>query len=141
MVSFGSAYDRGRLDAEAREGREVFARDCAGCHAGPLFTDRAYHRFAAAAPAAADQGLSETSGRPDDVGRFHTPSLRNVMLTGPWWHDGTARSLGEVIARHGLRASREDEARLFAFLSALSDTEFTVRPSLSMPETACGKRL
>lgn len=141
LVSYGSAYDRGQLSEEARQGQAVFVRDCAGCHAGPNLTDLAYHRLGTAEPSAGDPGLSEKSGRSEDAGKFRTPSLRNVMLTGPWWHDGSARSIDEALARHGLNESVADRTRLLAFLATLSDTEFTTRASLSLPDRACGKRL
>lgn len=72
---------------------------------------------------------------------FRTPSLRNVMLTGPWWHDGSAKSAQEAIRRHGIDHPPEDTARLMAFLTSLSDLEFTRDPALSLPDEACGKPL
>lgn len=138
LVSFGSDFDRGRLTPQAAEGQALFARDCAACHAGPLFTDLAYHRIG---PPGSDPGLAEVSGRPEDLGKFRTPSLRNVALTGPWWHDGTAGSLAEAMARHGRRYDAADQGRLLAFLASLGDAGFTRRASLSLPDSACGKPL
>jgi cytochrome c peroxidase len=89
LVTYGSAYDHGQLSPEAQAGGTFFVRDCAGCHAGPNFTDLTYHGLAAEEPTEDDPGLSETSGQAGDRGKFRTPSLRNVTLTGPWWHDGT----------------------------------------------------
>ncbi len=83
LVSYGSAYDKGRMTAEQRAGQALFQRDCAACHSGPHFTDLAFHRIAAADPAASDQGLFEKSVREADRGRFRTPSLRNAALTAP----------------------------------------------------------
>lgn len=50
------------------------------------------------------------------------PSLRNVALTGPWWHDGSARTLNAAIARHGMAYAPGDMGALVAFLNALSDS-------------------
>ena len=141
LVSYGSAYDRGQLTSDARAGEALFGRDCASCHAGGLFTDLAYHRLGPFDPVAADQGLSEKSGNAEDRGKFRTPSLRNVALTGPWWHDGSATSLAEAIARHGRNYDDSNRAALLAFLASLSDPEFTNRLSFSLPASACGKRL
>lgn len=141
LISHGSASDRQQLDHEAQAGSEVFARDCASCHSGPNFTDLTMHRLGPVNPALADQGLFEKTGIETDRGKFRTPSLRNVALTGPWWHDGSARTLDEAIVRHGLTHDAGDVTQLIAFLKALSDTEFTGRKSLAMPEEACGKRL
>ncbi|ABA04205.1 di-heme cytochrome c peroxidase [Nitrobacter winogradskyi Nb-255] len=141
LISHGSAWDRQRLGPEAQAGSALFARDCASCHSGSNFTDLTMHRLGPADPALADQGLFEKTGIDADRGKFRTPSLRNIALTGPWWHDGSAWTLDEAIARHGLTHGAADVAQLIAFLGALSDTEFTQRKSLAMPEDACGKRL
>lgn len=141
LISYGSAWDRRQLGPDAQAGSALFARDCATCHSGPNFTDLAMHRLGPADPARPDQGLFEKTGIDADRGKFRTPSLRNVALTGPWWHDGSARRLDEAISRHGLTHDAAEVRQLIAFLTALSDTEFTRRKSLAMPEEACGKRL
>lgn len=141
FVSFGSAYDRGALSANARAGKALFDRDCAACHSGPLLTDLEMHRVEPADEAASDPGLFEHTGLADDRGRFRTPSLRNVALTGPWWHDGSAPTLEQAISRHRPVSDPAQMAGLTAFLSALSDTEFTTRETLSRPDRACGRRL
>jgi len=141
LVSFGSPYDRGALSAPAREGQAVFARACAGCHAGPNFTDQDYHRIDPADPPASDPGLSEKTGQVADLGRFRTPSLRNVALGAPYWHDGSEPTLTGAIERHGLNLMAPEKAALVAFLEALTDSEFVTRKSLSLPATACGRRL
>ncbi|WP_319641314.1 cytochrome c peroxidase [Novosphingobium sp. JCM 18896] len=140
LVSFGSPHDHGRLPHAARGGRAIFARDCTGCHAGPLFTDMAYHRLAESTPA--DPGLAEKSGRVEDRGKFRTPSLRNVALTAPYWHDGSVPTLEAALDRHeGRRYSPEEKASLLAFLDVLTDREFVERKDLALPMTACGKPL
>jgi cytochrome c peroxidase len=141
LVSFGSAYDRGGLPAEAKAGQAVFVRACAGCHAGPNFTDQAYHRIDPLDPAAPDTGLAEKTGKTEDLGKFRTPSLRNVALGAPYWHDGTERSLAAAIDRHRLSVSADERGKLVSFLEALTDTEFVSRKSLALPATACGRRL
>lgn len=141
FVSFGSAYDRGSLSPQAQAGYKRFSRDCAACHAGSLFTDLKAHRVEEPLSAAKDQGLFEKTAMETDRGRFRTPSLRNVALTGPWWHDGSARSLEDAIDRHGQAHGKAEMAELLAFLESLSDPEFTVREDLSMPDRACGRRL
>ncbi|WP_198136933.1 cytochrome-c peroxidase [Nitrobacter hamburgensis] len=141
LVSHGSAWDRQQLDPDAQAGSALFARDCASCHSGPNFTDMAMHRIGAADPRLADQGLFGQTGIDADRDKFRTPSLRNVTLTGPWWHDGSSRSLDEAIARHGLSHDAAKVTLLIAFLEGLSDPEFTRRKSLAMPDLACGRRL
>jgi cytochrome c peroxidase len=88
-----------------------------------------------------DPGLAESTGRADDAGQFRTPSLRNVVVTGPWWHDGSARTLGQAILRH--RAPLQDETvlGLIAYLGTLTDYDFLRDRRLSRPDEACQKRL
>lgn len=142
MISFRSRYDQGRaaLTPLERKGEDVFEKSgCASCHSGTVMTDMAYHRLSAVEDR--DPGLVESTGRRDDAGRFRTPSLRNVALTGPWWHDGTAATLAEAVRRHPAPPPQGDEDALIAFLGTLSDPEFLADPSLSRPDRACGKRL
>lgn len=141
LISYGSAFDRQQLGPDAQIGSTLFARDCAACHSGPNFTDLTMHRLGPLDPALPDQGLFEKTGIDGDRGKFRTPSLRNVALTRPWWHDGSSRSLKDAIARHGLIRDAVEMKQLIAFLEALSDPDFTQRKSLAMPEEACGKRL
>ncbi len=141
LVSHGSAWDRQQLGPDAKAGATLFARDCAACHSGAHFTDLAMHRLEAIDLALDDQGLFEKTGIDADRGKFRTPSLRNVTLTGPWWHDGSARSPEDAIARHGLTYEPAEVNHLIAFLESLSDPEFIRRKSLAMPDEACGKRL
>ncbi len=138
LVSFGSDYDRGRLTGAAQAGRALFVRDCAGCHAGPLLTDLAYHRVEQSA-STADAGLAEKSGRDEDRGKFRTPSLRNVALTAPYWHDGSAPTLAEALDRHGSVYRTPEKEQLIVFLQSLSDRDFITRKDLALPATACGK--
>ncbi|EQA98023.1 cytochrome-c peroxidase [Sphingobium baderi] len=146
MISFGSPYDRFTagdrvaLTPLARQGARLFEKaGCAACHSGRLLTDMDYHRLEPAK--AGDPGLIERTGRAEDAGRFRTPSLRNVALTGPWWHDGTARTLEAAVQRHGIAVADKDMPSLIAFLESLTDPHFIADPRLSMPDRACGRRL
>lgn len=146
MVALDSPYDRhlagdaAALSPVARQGSAVFTKaGCAACHAGRLMTDMDYHRLET--PHAADPGLVEQTGQGGDAGRFRTPSLRMVALTGPWWHDGTATTLEDAVRRHGDRVSERDMPGLVAFLHSLTDARFTTRADLAMPDRACGRPL
>lgn len=146
MISYRSPFDRyragepGALSPIAQEGEQLFrARGCATCHAGPNLSDMRYHRLEQTQ--ATDPGLVEKTGQPSDAGRFRTPSLRNVGATGPWWHDGSERTLEGVIARHPGPVPAEEVAPIIAFLHTLTDRYFITDPGLSRPDTACGKPL
>lgn len=146
MVALDSPYDRHlagdetALSPTERQGLAIFVKaGCAACHAGRLMTDMDYHRLEA--PQRADPGLAEQTGQGGDAGRFRTPSLRMVALTGPWWHDGTAKTLEEAVRRHDDGVADRDMPALLAFLRSLTDAQFTTRPDLAMPDRACGRPL
>lgn len=128
-------------DPQALAGRTLFAKACASCHSGPDFSDFAYHRLEGSDPTREDQGLFESTGRAADRGRFRTTPLRNVTLTGPWWHDGSARTLEEALRRHRQSLTAPQTAALIAYLGSLSDKTLLSRPDLAMPQTACGAPL
>lgn len=146
LIAFDSPYDRAsRADPAALtqlqiEGQQLFqSAGCASCHSGPLLTDAAYHRLGH--PAASDPGLAEHTGRAADEGRFRTPSLRNVAVTGPWWHDGSSATLAHAVERHPAAPPDWAMKPLLAFLEALTDKRFLTDPQFSRPDRACGKRL
>ncbi|WP_445949886.1 cytochrome-c peroxidase [Sphingomonas sp. 2378] len=136
MVSFDTPADRGELPPEARAGKAVFGRSCAGCHSGPHLTDGRFHAILSVNPS--DRGLAEVTGRAEDEGRFRTPSLRNVAVTGPWFHDGSAPTLRDAIARHPVKLDATDTDRLLAYLEALTDHGFIESPAFAYPDDPCG---
>ncbi len=155
LISFQSDYDRHDLGAAAERGEVLFFSAklaCSRCHAPPLFTDAgapdpvsAYHQIEPANDR--DRGLGEITGNSSDAGRFRTPSLRNVALSSPYLHDGSAKSLPDAIGRHAsaihpVAALNEAEmADLVAFLDGLSDQRFVTEPRFSLPKTRCGRPL
>ena len=144
LVSRGSDWDKSALGDQAREGARIFERNCAACHSGMNFTDSHYHRIGAVPPPdTADPGLAEVTGRPRDRGRFRTPSLRNVSVSAPYLHDGSALSLDAAIAAHTqiTPLSEADRSAITAFLAGLTDQAFLTNPAFSLPQDACGKPL
>jgi cytochrome c peroxidase len=149
LVSFDSDYDRGVLSEAARRGNAVFDKfNCGSCHAGKLFTDAdsadplmAFHRIEPGDDR--DKGLSEITGKAQDAGRFRTPSLRNVALSSPYLHDGSAKTLADAVRRHERMSGlgEPDMADLVAFMDSLTDPAFVTDPKLALPKTRCGKPL
>jgi len=70
-----------------------------------------------------DPGLALTTGKWADIGKFEVPSLRAVAMRAPYFHDGFAATLQDVVGfydqRFGLHLSPSDRGDLVAFLSAL----------------------
>lgn len=99
QVSDGSsAFDRflkgqaDALDDDALQGLHLFRTKarCANCHHGPLLTDHQFHDLGLSyyGRELEDLGRYRVTGDPADVGRFKTPSLRNVARTAPYMHNG-----------------------------------------------------
>lgn len=136
LVSRDAPFDRGQLSPAAKAGFALFRQHCASCHSGRNFTDMAYHRLGATDPSAEDQGLFEVTHRPADRQRYRTPSLRNLSVTAPYWHDGSAPTIVAAITRHGLNMAMDDIPAIETFLLSLSDEKFLTNPNFSLPRSA-----
>lgn len=136
IVGFGSDWDKGPLSPAAQRGEALFrgTAGCAACHQGVHFSDLRFHPFATHA---ADSGMARATGRATDAGLFRTPSLRNAALTAPYLHDGSADTLPEAIARHGIALSPDQAADVVQFLESLTDRDVTTNPALSRPPRDC----
>ena len=149
MVSRDAPYDRRKrgeaveAPPEALRGETLFfaKAGCARCHAAPDFTDatgpNAFHRIDL--PFSGDQGLGDVTGKAEDNGRFRTPSLRNVGVSAPYLHDGSARTLTGAIRRHRTAVGLKDKEveALAAFLRTLTDARFLTDPRFALPRTSC----
>ncbi|MCP5111583.1 MAG: hypothetical protein GY953_12190, partial [bacterium] len=69
---------------------------CGSCHSGSLLTDNNFH-YIGVRPAGEDEGRFAVTGNPGDLGSFRTPSLRNVALRSPYFHNGRFETLMEVV--------------------------------------------
>lgn len=187
VISMRSPYDRyvygGEPDAIsplAKEGEALFFTeqfDCFHCHGGFLFTDTTVHERSAFVEVAfhntglysldssgayplEDQGLYQVTSDPADVGRFRAPSLRNVELTAPYFHDGSAATLEDVLAHyarggrlitegpdagdgatnplksefvHGFTMTDHERDAMLAFLRSLTDPQLVSDPRYANP--------
>ncbi|MEQ1893372.1 MAG: cytochrome c peroxidase [Planctomycetota bacterium] len=109
---------------------------CWRCHSGPNFTDEEFHATGIGSrEGVPEPGRAAVSGDPADRGKWKTPSLRGLVATAPYMHDGSLATLEDVVEfyRQGGRASANldpvlakiemsptDAANLAAFLRALS---------------------
>ena len=92
-----------------------------------------------------DQGRAIVTGEDGDRGAFKTPTLRNVMQSAPYMHDGSHATIEEVMEFYDvggtpnewldpkmfpLELTEEEEADILAFLEALTGEipEFALRP-------------
>jgi cytochrome c peroxidase len=85
------------LTAAETRGQGVFNQSrCNVCHAGTLFSDNQFHNIGVR-PQTEDTGRFQVTGNANNIGEFRTPSLRNVGLRGPYFHDGHFATLEEVV--------------------------------------------
>lgn len=107
VVSRKSRFDQfleGKTDALSDQeirGLHFFRTQarCINCHNGPLFTDGQFHNIGLTyyGRKYEDLGLYKTTKNPDDVGKFKTPSLRDVGNTRPWMHNGLFEDLLGIV--------------------------------------------
>ena len=106
VVTGPSPYDRylagdlTALSAAAQRGLAVFSGKgrCVLCHGGPMLSDQSFHNLGVGMNREnPDVGREAVTKNPRDRGRFKTPTLRNVAFTWPYLHDGSARSLDDVL--------------------------------------------
>lgn len=90
------AGDKKALSADAIRGLELFQGEagCTQCHHGPLLSDSKFYRLGASYR---DDGRAKITGKKEDRYRFRTPTLRNVSETAPYMHDGSLKTLYEVV--------------------------------------------
>ena len=142
IVSRNSPFDRwvagdtNAMTPEQYRGYKVFAdpakANCAACHSGPNFTDNGFHNIGIAGK---DEGRFPFRKVAAMKGAFKTPTLRDIELTAPYYHDGSAATLRDVVehyARGGddrsnvspdvrpLNLSEQDKQDLVAFMRALT---------------------
>jgi cytochrome c peroxidase len=116
--------DKTALSAAAERGRVVFFHKahCSACHAGPVFSDQAFHNIGVGMNAPKpDIGRMEVSKQLGDRGAFKTPTLRDVARSAPYMHDGSLKTLEEVVeyyAKGGVENPQLDEEIYALQLSA-----------------------
>ncbi|MBL7826979.1 MAG: cytochrome-c peroxidase [Saprospiraceae bacterium] len=151
LVSANSRYDKhvrneqgGDLNASEIAGLQLFKEKCSTCHATDLFTDGVYRNNGILSEFTNDKGRFEVSSLPDDIGKFKTPSLRNVAVTQPYMHNGKFKTLESVLEHYatgvkdsptldpalkqhgvlGIPLSQDEQSNLIAFLKTLTDETF-----------------
>jgi len=141
------AGDEDAIDQDAREGYERFkSYGCASCHQGANIGGNMFQRFGIMDDYFADWGLIDevdlgrfnVTGRDEDRHVFKVPSLRNVALTAPYFHDGSVATLEEAVAimaryQLGRSLSDEDVRLIVAFLNTLTGDRPTGRYAVPQP--------
>jgi cytochrome c peroxidase len=173
IVSMRSPYDRYRWGGErnaisdaAKRGEILFFSSeraaCFRCHGGWNFSAVHFEGSRAAVDGEGlffntgvsgfeppNRGIYEHTGRTEDIGKFRAPTLRNIALTAPYMHDGSVRTLEEVIDHYAaggktehankskilrkLHLTEPDKQDLIEFLKSLTDEDLLHDPRWSDP--------
>jgi cytochrome c peroxidase len=156
LVSSNAKYDkvqRGEavFSNDEQNGYKLFQAKCASCHKEPLFTDQSFRNNGLPLNSfLKDYGRMQITGRKEDSLRFKVPSLRNVVLTFPYMHDGRFFSIDKVLSHYatGIQASatldpllknslpltEPEKYYIKAFLETLTDSGFINDKRFAQPE-------
>jgi cytochrome c peroxidase len=121
--------ERNALSSEAKAGLELFRGEagCVECHHGPLLSDGEFYRLGSSYK---DEGRAKVTGKREDRYRFRTPSLRNVAETGPYMHDGSLKTLDDVVTFYYRGISEYGRGGLKPDTHALQGQSFSEIPLL-----------
>lgn len=106
------AGDEQALSAEALVGMKLFfgKANCSACHNGPHFSDGGFHNIGVSIDATeADQGRRKISGIEGDHGSFRTPTLREIARTAPYMHNGSLKTLEDVVDYYDKGGTTNDQ--------------------------------
>ncbi|NJL52052.1 MAG: di-heme enzyme [Hydrococcus sp. SU_1_0] len=188
LISVNSPYDRYRYGGDnqaiseaAKRGERLFTSErleCFHCHGGINFSDSIKHERLAFTEIAFhntglynideqgayppdNTGVYELSNKPEDMGRFKAPTLRNIALTAPYMHDGSIATLEAAIDHYqvggrtveqgkwagigknnplksefiqGFELTSSEKSDLLAFLRSLTDQEFINNQAFENPD-------
>jgi len=127
------------ISAEELAGYQLFKNSgCVACHMGPAMGGTSFQKMGLVAPYETEntaQGLVAVTGEDADRFKFKVPTLRNVELTYPYFHDGEADTLSEAVdimgrLQLGRKFEESDIHRIVAFLDTLTGEQ----PSFVLPE-------
>ena len=126
------AGDAEALTAQERRGYQRFNElGCTACHNGINLGGNSYQSISLVNTYRPDDtGLFARSGKTSDIGAFKVPSLHNVALTAPYFHDGQTRDLSTAVSTMaimttGQTLSDDDRNDIVAFLGSLSSEFFS----------------
>jgi cytochrome c peroxidase len=166
---------KAKFTVDELAGKNLFFSDklnCKKCHGGNDFDEPEFTRMNKyqniglynigkdSFYANGDNGLFNESKDRDDIGKFKIPSLRNIMLTAPYFHDGSAPNIDAVINSYskggrdikegpfkgdgrahssknqfieGFKITPKEKKQLISFLYTLTDTSYLKNPFYTDP--------
>ncbi|HEC16629.1 MAG TPA: cytochrome-c peroxidase [Sedimenticola sp.] len=130
--------DENAINDTELAGYELFKQSgCVACHNGPAVGGSSYQKMGVVAPyktASKAEGRIAVTGNEADRFKFKVPTLRNVELTYPYFHDGGAATLAEAVdtmgrLQLGKTFTDEEKSKIVAFLKTLTGEQ----PSFLLP--------
>lgn len=147
------AGDKKALSESAQRGMALFfgRANCSACHSGNNFTDNSFHNIGIGMKAdKPDIGRQKISKLAGDCGSFKTPTLREIARTAPYMHDGSIKTLEEVVEHYAkggqandyldegvyeLKVSAAEKADIVAFLKeGLTSAKYPDEKPPKLPE-------
>lgn len=143
------AGDMTALSESAQRGMKLFygKANCSACHGGHSFTDFAFHNIGLPGD---DEGRAAISKLGGDKGAFKTPTLREIARTAPYMHDGSLKTLEEVVEHYNkggdqnplideeifpLNLTAEEKADLVTFMrEGLAGSNYPLHTKPELPE-------
>jgi cytochrome c peroxidase len=152
IISNNSKYDqmkkgKATFSESEKAGYELFKTNCGTCHSEPLFTNYQFE-YNGIIATGQDKGRFRITQLEQDAYRFKVPTLRNLEFTYPYMHNGSIRTLDEVLTQYEesshipdnitysgtlkpITLTKEDRNNLKAFLKTLTDYDFISNPKFS----------
>lgn len=116
LVSSNSKYDlykanKVQLNLQEKNGEKLFIElKCDRCHSGNKFTNFSFQDNGLAVKSDSDFGRYRITGKNEDKWKFKVPTLKNCSKTAPYLHDGSLKSLEEVIL--GYENTKNQQTRI-----------------------------
>ncbi|MBX7137108.1 MAG: cytochrome-c peroxidase [Oligoflexia bacterium] len=144
LVTPNSRFDRwlegdaNALSEKELAGYKLFrGSGCVACHNGPAVGGNSFQKMGVVEPYKATspaEGRVAVTGKDADRFKFKVPTLRNVELTYPYFHDGEANTLTQAVdtmsrLQLGKKFSDEENANIVAFLKSLTGDQ----PTFTLP--------
>jgi len=126
------------ITAQELAGYQLFkSSGCVACHMGPAIGGTSFQKMGLVAPYETKneaQGVAGITGKDADRFKFKVPTLRNVELTYPYFHDGEAATLTEAVdimgrLQLGRKFEKTELEQIVAFLKTLTGDQ----PSFALP--------
>jgi cytochrome c peroxidase len=137
------AGDRRAISAQEWRGFQLFKAadkgNCMACHSGPNFTDNGFHNIGVAQDTP-DSGRFKVRALPSMKSAFKTPTLRDIELTAPYFHDGSAATLRQVVEHYNRGGDKRAAGVIAPEVKPLNLTEPELDDLVAFMKTLTGKR-